>query len=63
MTRRGAQKKTRQAAPKGFIAMEPEAEQLIALLDAGKVEEFRRRVDAARRQRRHELFTRVLSAR
>lgn len=63
MIHRRSLKKSPKTAPKGFVAIEPEAEQLIALLDAGKVEEFRRRVDANRRQRRKEMFTRVLSGR
>jgi hypothetical protein len=45
---------------KGVIALESDEKNLIALLDAGNVQEFRRRLEQERQQRRQEMFAQVL---
>jgi hypothetical protein len=47
----------------GFVIIQPEEDNLIALLDAGKVEEFRRRLELSRQKRRKQMFARVLAGR
>lgn len=49
--------------PKGFIVIEPREENLIQLLDEGKIDEFRRRVTASTEQRRKQMFARVIAGR
>lgn len=48
---------------KGVVIIEPEENNLIALLDAGNLEEFRRQLDEGRQQRRKQMFARVISGR
>jgi len=61
MIRRNRQKKHSITVPKGFIPLRSEAKELLALLDEGNVEEFRRRVEANRLQRQREMYDRVLA--
>ena len=63
MMRRRSAKKSSKSVLRGSIPIQSDEQQLIALLDVGNVEEFRRRMDAERRQRRREMVERVLSGR
>lgn len=47
---------------KGVVVMQPQEDDLIALLDAGKVDEFRLRMNASRLERRKHMYARVMSS-
>lgn len=46
---------------KGAVVMKQQEDNLIALLDQGKVDEFRRRLNASKLERRKQMFSRVIS--
>ena len=46
---------------KGAVVMKQQEDNLIALLDQGNVDEFRRRLNASKLERRKQMFSRVIS--
>lgn len=46
---------------KGAVVMKQQEDNLIALLDQGNVDEFRRRLYASKLERRKQMFSRVIS--
>jgi len=48
---------------RGVVVIQPHEENLIQLLDEGKIDEFRRRLSADREQRRKQMFARVMAGR